>query len=113
MTLPNRDRLIIDPEKITEYLLNRGHFYGASKARFFGQFGFHLENWEEFADALKEHGQSNEVFSRTETAFGSRYVVEGELRGADGRFPRIRTVWQMDEGSVAPRLISAYPSRAI
>src|SRR5438067_988037 len=33
------------------------------------------------------------------------------LKGArdDGHFPRVRTVWQLDEGSIAPRLITAYP----
>ena len=35
MKLPNPDRLIIEREKIVDYLLNPVHRYGASKARFF------------------------------------------------------------------------------
>ena len=45
------------------------------------------------------------------TGFGPRFIVEGELTAADGRKTRIRTVWQFDRGEIAPRLITAYPSR--
>ena len=38
--------------------------------------------------------------------------VEGELKAPDGRQPRVRTVWQLDHGQVAPRLITAYPLEA-
>jgi hypothetical protein len=36
-------------------------------------------------------------------------IVEGELNTPLGRRPRVRTVWQFDEGTIAPRLITAYP----
>jgi hypothetical protein len=42
MRLPNAEHVIVDREKITEYLLNPAHRSGASKARFFGQFRFEL-----------------------------------------------------------------------
>ena len=51
----------------------------------------------------------NEVTKLTEAGFGPRYEMEGELRAPDGRRPRVRTVWQMDEGETAPRLITACP----
>ena len=41
--------------------------------------------------------------------FGPRYEVEGILITPDGRRPRLRSVWQVDEGQLAPRLITAYP----
>jgi hypothetical protein len=44
-----------------------------------------------------------------ETGFGPRYVVEGELDTPVGRGPRVRSVWQFDSGTIAPRLITAYP----
>jgi hypothetical protein len=70
MKLPNPDKLIVDHEKITDYLLNVGHRYGANKARFFAQFGFRIENWEQLADALREHGRTHEVMRQQETGFG-------------------------------------------
>jgi hypothetical protein len=62
-----------------DYLLNPDHRYGASKARFFGGFGFHREAWEVLRDALCEHGRNWDVKRVTETGFGPRYEVEGEL----------------------------------
>ena len=47
-----------------------------------------------------------------ETGFGPRYEVEGRLDCPNGRRPRMRSVWQMEEGAVAPRLITAYPLEA-
>lgn len=112
MTLPNAEQAVVDREKITDYLLNPAHRYGASKARFFAEFGFRLEAWEMLAEALREHGRAHDVTEARETGFGPRYIVEGELSTPAGRRPRVRTVWQMDKGAVAPRLISAYPLEA-
>lgn len=40
---------VVEREKVVDYLLNPAHRYGASKARFFGAFGFRVEQWETFA----------------------------------------------------------------
>lgn len=64
------------------------------------------------AEALREHGRTHDVARTRETGFGPRYALEGELNTPSGRRPRVRTVWQLDEGAVAPRLISAYPLEA-
>jgi hypothetical protein len=113
MKLPNADQLVVGREKIVGYLLNATHRYGASKARFFGDFGFRAENWEQLAQALREHGQRHEIVKVKQTAFGARYEVEGPLPAPDGRTPRVRTVWQLDRGGLAPRLITAYPLEGI
>ncbi|HTV62907.1 MAG TPA: hypothetical protein VMH30_10110 [Verrucomicrobiae bacterium] len=109
MKLPNPDKLVIEREKIADYLLNPTHRFGASKARFFGRFGFEAEHWKRLAEALRIHGQTHEVKRVRETGFGPRFVVEGKLNAPDGRSPRVRSVWQQDHGTVAPRLITAYP----
>lgn len=109
MRLPDADRALVEREKIIEYLLNPAHRYGASKARFFGAFGFRTEQWEILARALREHGRSHEVTKVRDTGFGPRYEVEGILRAPDGRWPLVRTVWQEDDAASAPRLITAYP----
>jgi len=109
MKVPNAHLAQVDREKIVNYLLNPAHRYGMSKARFFEEFGYRLETWEVLAVALREHVQRNEVARVNESGFGPRYQVDGELLAPDGRRPRLRTVWQMDQGHVAPRLITAYP----
>ena len=40
MKLPAANKLVVEREKIADYLLNPAHRYGASKARFFAHFGF-------------------------------------------------------------------------
>ena len=112
MKLPNAHLAVVDREKITAYLLNASHPDGASKARFFGAFGFRGTAVEVLADALREHGQRHEVSRATETGFGPRYEVDGPLNTPAGRTPCVRTVWQLDHGDVAPRLITAYPIEA-
>ena len=112
MRLPDSNQLLVDREKIVGYLLNPTHRYGASKARFFTDFGFAAEFWELLAEALREHGRTHEVARVVETGFGPRFVVDGELKTPCGRCPQVRAVWQKDEGAVAPRLISAYPLEA-
>ena len=110
MKLPRPDQLVVEREKIADYLLNPVHPYGASKARFLAAFGFRMEQWECLAAALREHGGQHDVVLVRETGFGPRYVVEGELDTPDGRRPQVRSVWQLDAGAIAPRLITAYPA---
>src|SRR5437870_7918804 len=83
MMPPNAHAVLVEREKITEYLLNPEHRYGASKAQFFAEFGFELRAWEVLADALREHGQHYEVSTIRETLWGPRYEVDGELKTPD------------------------------
>jgi Domain of unknown function (DUF6883) len=112
MRLPNAHLAVVEQEKIIGYLLNPAHRFGSSKARFFISFGFQMTDWETLARALYEHAQKHDVAVQRETGFGPRYEVDGPLNTPDGRRPRIRTVWQLDRGEVAPRLITAYPEEA-
>ena len=112
MKLPNPDKAVVERGKIVDYLLNPRHPYGASKARFFAEFGFRADEWEQLAEALREHGRRHEVALARETGFGSRYTIEGELSTPGGRRPRVCSVWQVDAGASAPRLITAYPLEA-
>jgi hypothetical protein len=112
MKLPNANVALVEREKITGYLLDSSHRFGVSKARFFMQFGFRVEDWETLAEAFREHARQHEVSKEIATGFGSRYEIDAEIDAPDGRRPRIRTVWQLDHGQIAPRLITAYPLEA-
>jgi hypothetical protein len=109
MKLPQLNELIVEREKIRDYLLNLDHRYGATKAKFFIALGFTVEAWVILADVLREHGRAHDVVASRETGYGLRYVVEGELATPSGSRVFIRSVWQFDHGSIAPRLITAYP----
>jgi hypothetical protein len=112
MKLQNALLSEVERVKVFDYLLNRANRYGASKAEFFSRYGFVLEKWELLAQALLEHGQKHDVTNVTETGFGPRYQIDGQLHSPDGRAPRVRTVWQLDRGQLAPRLITAYPAES-
>jgi len=112
MKLPNPEGLLVERGKIVEYLLNPVHRFGAGKARFFVALGFRVEEWEVLAEALREHGRTNEVVQALETGFGPRYTVEGELGTPSGRRPRVRSVWQLERTANGPRLITSYPVEA-
>jgi hypothetical protein len=51
MKLPNALSAVVEREKVVDYLLNRTHRYGASKAEFFFKYGFLLDKWEVLAQA--------------------------------------------------------------
>src|SRR2546425_12910715 len=109
MMLPKAHLALVEREKIVEYLLNPEHRYGASKAGFFAEFGFEIQRWETLGEALREHGRGHEVSTKRQTRWGPRYEIDGELFFNDTATPEIYTVWQLDDGEIAPRLITAYP----
>ena len=109
LNLPHADQARVDREKITDYLLNPVHPDASGKADFFGRFGFRVEQWWILADALRRHGAGHPVANMVESAYGTRYNIEGVLETPDGRNPRARTVWILEQESTAPRLITAFP----
>ena len=111
MRLPNADQARVDREKITDYLLSTTHPRGRSKAEFFIRFGFRAEGWEMLADALRNHAVSYPVARTVSSPYGVRYTVDGPIETPDGRNPRVRTVWMIDEGSTTPRLLTALQVR--
>ena len=108
MRLPNSDHASVDRQKLTNYLLCVSRPDGGSKAEFFARFGFRVEDWEVLAEALRRHGAHHDVVYTVDSAYGTRYAVDGRLETPDGRNPLVRTVWII-KGSRAPRLITAHP----
>lgn len=111
MRLPHAEQAHVAQEKITEYLLSFAHPDGSNKAEFFTKFGFRLEQWEILREALRQHGARYEVVKTVESAYGTRYAIDGALESPDGRNPLMRTIWMMEKGSSTPRLITAHPIR--
>ena len=109
MNLPFLDRAVIEQTKIVDYLLAFDHPEGASKAEFFGRFGFSAEEWQILANALLHHAKTNAVSSTSPSKFGAKYRIDGPILCPDGRSPSIRAVWIIDAGSDVPRLVTAYP----
>lgn len=108
MKLPKHQKAIISKEKLTDYLLCLTHSSGWSKARFFLGQGYSLQNWQELEVTLKEIAKM-EVVKIEETAFGTRYVIDGKICTPNQRTPYIRTVWFIENDETTPYFVTAYP----
>ena len=112
MQLPNANAAIVPRNKLGNYLLDLAHPIGGGKARFFLSFGFRREEWNLLADAFRKHAQENPVANSLSDADGVTYLIEGPLETPSHRSPRVRTIWLIETGQVAPRFITAYPLAA-
>jgi hypothetical protein len=108
MKLTNPGSAVVDPRKVTDYLLNAGHPDNGGKAAFFEALGFTRGNPDALVEALRT-AVGNEVVRRMETAHGEKYVIDAPLAGSSGRVGQVRTVWIVDRGLTTPRFVTAYP----
>ena len=109
MKLPNGDKAIIGREKIVRYLLDVDHPQGGSKARLLVALGYAAANWQELEADLRSMHITDEVVAETNTIWGIRYEIVAPLTGPLGDTVLFRSVWQIDLGTDAPRLITIYP----
>ncbi len=109
MNLPRASQAVIPRNKVENYLLHLEHPMGGGKAQFFLRFGFRRMKWQVLAEVLKRHAEDNPVASSVADADGVTYLVEGAIETPSGRKPRIRSVWLVETGELAPRFITAYP----
>jgi|SRR5580658_9360276 hypothetical protein len=112
MKLTGAQLAIIPRSKVEDYLLNLEHPIGGGKAKFFIGFGFRRERWVELATALRGQARDNDVTKTLSDADGITYLIEGRMTTPSGRRPRVRTVWLLESGGLAPRFITAYPLEA-
>ena len=109
MKLPNVEAAVASEEKVADYLLNPQHPDGAGKATFFAARGFRRDHWHLLSAALRRLAAENAVTCCMDSAHGQKYIVDGRVETPDGTAPLVRTVWIVDQGKTAPRLVTAYP----
>jgi hypothetical protein len=109
MKVPNVENAVIAPEKVRDYLLNLGHRRGGPKARLLHSFGYRRADWSRLARDIREQHLSQPVSARQVGPYGTRYEIVAPLRTPDGRRLLLRSVWQIDTGTNAPRLITIVP----
>lgn len=109
MKIPNSERAVIEPSKLTDYLLNPEHKRGGAKAKLLILFGYSQETWQRLETDIRESHLDADVDIVKETAYGTRYEVSAYLSTPVGRQLLVRTVWQIDKGTDFPRLITVIP----
>jgi|SRR6266545_4481869 len=109
MTIPNANRAIISPEKLTGYLLNASHKRGGPKARLLLSVGYRSDNPQLLESDLRVQHLSLDVTRTHQNAYGVVYEIEGPIKTPNGRSVRFCSVWQVDTGTDVPRFITMYP----
>jgi hypothetical protein len=108
MPIPDAERAIVSPEKIQDYLLNREHPDGGSKAIWFGGLGYELCDWQVLAKDLLGIAKTCDEFDTEASPYGVKYMAAGIISRPNHRAGRVLTVWIVEDGH-PPRLVTAYP----
>lgn len=113
MRLRNGHLAVVERRKIVDFLLNSAHPDNGGKAHFFESLGFSLDNPEQLVNALLAIGQSGEVVDSARSSHGEKCVVDGAMSSQTetSHSRAVRTVWIINPGSEAPRLVTAYPCK--
>lgn len=108
MKLPNSAQALVDIAKLREYCLSSSHPDGRHKARVFGSaLGLFAEDAEFLRASILDAVALNDATPTNIDEFGSRYVVDFELRRGH-KTAMIRTAWIIRRNETNPRLLTCY-----
>ena len=106
--LPQGDQAIIDPRKLTDYVLSSEHDDGKHKAVLFRELlGITADRVDLLIDGLRQAAIDADVQPGRLDRYGQRYVVDFDLLGPAGR-ALVRAVWIVPSGQTLPRLVTCY-----
>ena len=105
--VPNVANAVVEDLKMAGYLLNLSHPEGNSKAVFFIQRGFSVDDLPAFREMLIHHAKINVVAKYERTKRGDKFIVEGPVNWVDVNNFNLRTVWFISNGLEIPRLVTA------
>jgi filamentous hemagglutinin len=109
MQIPNAVNAAIERSKLVDYLLNVDHPQGGSKARLLTSMGYSIADWPQLEADIRSLHLSEDYVEISSTLWGNRYEIVAPLTGPLGDTVMFRSVWQVDLGHNAPRLITMYP----
>lgn len=109
MKLPQNDIVIIPREKITDYILSETHATVKFKGKLFRGFGFSERNISLFERALLKIVRSQEVKETLISPYGTKYIIDGNIKTPVGKTIKVRTIWIIEEGQKRPRFVTIYP----
>lgn len=107
--LPNAEKAIIDPNKLTSYALNPQHPEGGNKAKVFeAALGYNQSNADLLIGKIQQGVTSNPAVMGVKDQFGQRFTVDMPITGPNGNTVMVRTGWILDTGATVPRLATTY-----
>jgi hypothetical protein len=109
LRIPNADRAVIEPTKLHDYLLSRGHPVGRFKASFFLALGYSAEAWRQLERDLRHQHLSHDAIAEAPTDYGQKYAIRATLAGPSGQAAEVVSIWVVRTGEDVPRFVTAYP----
>lgn len=106
MDLKQFERIEIETNKLSDYLLNIQHPDGFSKAKFFLAHKFNEEN---LLKSLLNHLESNDSIKTIQVVFGTKYVIEAKITAPDNYTFTLRSIWMKSRINNVLKFVSAYP----
>ncbi len=105
MDRPDFATAVVDPRKLTDYLLATGHPEGGAKAIFFRRYGFSPDAADGFAAALKAQAARCVDFRRD----GIWCKVRRGWADPRSRWSRAANPHRLETLAGPPRFVTAYP----
>jgi hypothetical protein len=109
MLIPNADKAIIAPEKLRDYLLNPAHPRGWGKARLLLGCGYRADAWQVLETDIRTQHLSVDFDAVSDNIYGRRFEIVAPLTMPNGWRIDFRSIWQIDDGTDVPRLITMFP----
>lgn len=109
MKLPHAKNVVIAKEKLVNYILSETHPTGKFKAKIFRKIGFDESKVNSFEKGLKQIADSEEVVEEIRSEYGTKYIIDGQIKGSVGKAIKVRTIWIIELGKIKPRFITIYP----
>ena len=105
---PQGDQAIIDPRKLTDYVLSSEHDDGKHKAALFRELlGITADRVDLLINGLRQAAIDADVQPGRLDQYGQRYVADFDLIGTAGR-ALVRPVSLLPSGQTLPRLVTCY-----
>ena len=114
ISMPNHQKAITPKEKFLDYSLDYDNPNSRGKAEAYEKtLGYNKDNADglikQIEDAIRE-----EIISPIETTkseFGTKYKYRIPIKGVNGQIKNVIAVYQIDEGTEIPRMITNYVER--
>jgi len=114
MKLPNAEKALVDPAKLTDYCLNPNHPRGKHKARIFlAKAGFGQKDAERLLQLILDAVMTTEAREEKATVYGRRFIVDFPHRVDEQftyvlSFVTIRSAWIIRTDEDFPRLTTCF-----
>ena len=106
--IPNGDRALIDPLKLTGYVLDPNHRTGRHKARVFNAtLGLTRDDASILGEALLHAAETADATLERTNVHGAHYAIEFMMTHGE-RSRLVRSLWTIRPDEDYPRFVSAF-----